>query len=89
MSVVSREGAEVVSVYDDAGSLVTGATVYMDITYPESVDSVSAVTNDNGIGTYPINRPAKGTYTVTVTNVTHGTLHACKKNPRMDAHNNI
>ena len=64
-----------VTIYDDAGSSVTGATVYMDITYPGgSVFSVSAVTNGNGIATYQINRPAKGTYTVTVTNVTHATL---------------
>lgn len=47
----------------------------MDITYPdETVHSVSAVTNDNGITTYQISRPAKGTYAVTVTNVTHDTL---------------
>jgi len=64
-----------VTIYDNAGSPVTGATVYMDITYPGgSVLSVSAVTSDNGIATYQINRPAKGTYTVTVTNVTHATL---------------
>ncbi len=64
-----------VTIYDDAGSPVTGATVYMDITYPdETVQSVSAVTNDNGIATYQINRPATGTYTATVTNVTHSTF---------------
>ena len=64
-----------VTIYDDTGSPVTGATVYMDITYPDgSVHSVSAVTNGKGIATYQISRPAKGTYTVTVTNVTHDTL---------------
>ncbi|MBA7492492.1 hypothetical protein ES702_03042 [subsurface metagenome] len=64
-----------VTVYDDGGSPVTGATVYMDITYPdESVHSVSAVTIDDGVATYQINRPEKGTYTVTVTNVTHETF---------------
>jgi hypothetical protein len=64
-----------VTIYDDAGSPVTEATVYMDVTYPDgSVHSVSAVTNGNGVAKYPIRRPAKGTYTVTVTNVTHETL---------------
>ena len=64
-----------VTIYDEAGSPVTGATVYMNVTYPDgSNQTVSAVTNDNGIATYKISRPATGTYTVTVTNVTHGTL---------------
>lgn len=64
-----------VTIYDDAGIPVTGATVYMDITYPdESVHSVSALTNGNGIATYTISRPAQGTYTTTVTDVTHDTL---------------
>lgn len=64
-----------VTIYDNGGSPVTGATVYMDITYPDtSVHSVSAVTLDDGVATYHINRPAKGTYTVTVTEATHETL---------------
>lgn len=64
-----------VTIYDDAGSPVTGANVYMDITYPDgSVHHVSAVTNGNGIAIYQIRRPAKGTYSVTVTNLTHDTL---------------
>jgi len=32
------------------------------------------LTNGNGIATYQVSRPAGGTYTVTVTNVTHETL---------------
>ncbi len=64
-----------ITIYDEAGSPVVGATVYMNLTYPDaSVYSVSAVTNGNGIATYKINRPPTGTYTVTVTNVTHDTL---------------
>jgi len=64
-----------VTIYDDAGTPVTGATVYMDIEYPDgSVPSVSVVTNGNGIATYQIRRPARGTYSVTVTSVTHDTL---------------
>lgn len=65
----------VVTIYDDAGSPVSGATVHVDITYPDgSVHSASAVTNGDGIATHQISKPAKGTYTVTVTNVTHDTL---------------
>jgi hypothetical protein len=65
----------IVTIYDDSSSPVTGATVYMNITYPdESNQPVSAMTNGNGIATYQISRPPKGTYTVTVTNVTHDTL---------------
>jgi len=64
-----------VTIYDDSGTPVTGATVYMNVTYPDgSNQPVSAITNDNGIATYKISRPATGTYTVTVTNVTHDTL---------------
>jgi len=64
-----------VTIYDGTGSPVTGATVYMDITYPDaSAHFVSAVTADTGIATHQITRPAKGTYTVTVTDVSHGTL---------------
>jgi len=64
-----------VTIYDNAGTPVTGATVFMSIRYPDgSVRSVSAVTNSDGVATYSISRPAKGTYTVTVTNVTHATL---------------
>ena len=64
-----------VTIYDNAGLPVAGATVYMNIVYPSgSVKSVSAVTGTNGVASYTINRPAKGTYTVTVTNVTHSTL---------------
>ena len=64
-----------VTIYDDTGKIVKGATVYMDIRYPDgSVRSVSAVTSVKGIATYTISRPAKGTYTVTVTTVTHATL---------------
>jgi len=75
LSVVSREGAEVVSVYDDAGSSVTGATVYIDIELNDQpFQSVSPVTNGNGVAKYSIRRPAKGTYTVTVTDVSHGTF---------------
>ena len=64
-----------VTIYDDAGIPVTGATVYMDITYPdESVHLVSALTNGDGIAIHTISQPAKGTYIITVTNVTHGSL---------------
>jgi len=64
-----------VTIYDDAGKPVTRATVYMDIKYPDgSVRSVSAVTSVKGVATYTISKPAKGTYTVTVTNVIHNTL---------------
>ena len=51
------------------------ATVYLDITYPdESLHPVSELTNGNGIAIHTISQPAKGTYTITVTNVTHGSL---------------
>jgi hypothetical protein len=64
-----------VTIYDGAGVPVSGANVYMDITYPDtSVHSVSAVTSTDGVATYQIQRPAKGTYTVTVTDITHGTF---------------
>jgi subtilisin family serine protease len=64
-----------VTIYDNAGSSVAGATVYMDIEYPDaSVYQVTEVTEDKGVATHKISQPAKGTYTVTVTNVTHATL---------------
>jgi len=64
-----------VTIYDDTGKPVTKATVYMDIRYPSGqVRSVSAVTNVKGVATYTISKPAKGTYTVTVTNVNHTTF---------------
>jgi len=64
-----------VTIYDNAGGPVTGAAVYMGIIYTDgSVHLVSAVTNGEGIATHQISRPAKDTYTVEVTNVTHGTL---------------
>ena len=64
-----------VTIYSDTGQPVKTATVYMDIRYPSgSVVSVSAVTSKTGVATYSINRPAKGTYTVTVTNVVHASF---------------
>jgi len=64
-----------VTICDHVNNPVTGATVYIDVTYPDSsVDSVSTVTADNGVATYKIKGPAKGTYTVTVMNVTHATF---------------
>lgn len=63
-----------VTIYNETSKAVVGATVYMDIRYPDgSVRSVSAVTNTKGVATYSINRPAKGTYTVTVTGAVHST----------------
>ncbi|MCW3977902.1 MAG: ABC transporter substrate-binding protein [Candidatus Bathyarchaeota archaeon] len=64
-----------VTIHDDARNPVVGATVYMDLTYPDgTVITVSADTNDEGIATYQISRPEKGTYTVTIVVVSHGKL---------------
>jgi len=59
-----------VTIYDDVGGSVPGATVYMNITYPdESVHSVSEVTNEDGIAKYTITPLEQGTYIVIVTNI--------------------
>lgn len=64
-----------VTIYDDIGSPVSGATVYIEIELDDQpFQSVSPVTNDEGVATHTIQNPAAGTYTVTVTNVTHDTL---------------
>ena len=64
-----------VTVHDANEVSVLGATVQLSITYPNGkVEQVSAVTNNSGVATYRINRPAKGTYIVTVVNVEHATL---------------
>jgi hypothetical protein len=63
-----------VTIYNETSRPVPAATVFMNIQYPDqSVRSVSTVTNTKGVATYSINKPAKGTYTVTVTQVTHAT----------------
>jgi len=64
-----------VTIHDATEAHVLGATVQMNITYPNGkVKQVSAVTNNAGVATYRINRPVKGTYTVTVVNVEHVTF---------------
>jgi hypothetical protein len=62
----------IVTIYSDTGTPLRLATVYMNIRYPSgSTKSVSTKTNTQGVATYLISNPAKGTYTVTVTNVVH------------------
>jgi hypothetical protein len=64
-----------VTIYDDTGNPVSGATVYIEIELnDEPFQSSSPVTNDEGVATHTIQNPARGAYTVTVTNVTHDTL---------------
>jgi hypothetical protein len=64
-----------VTIYSDTGTPLRLATVYMNIRYPSgSTKSVSSKTNTQGVATYSISNPAKGTYTVTVTNVVHASF---------------
>jgi len=64
-----------VTILDDGGAPVSGATVSLSMTLPGgSTATGSAATGTDGAVTFSVKSKLTGTYTSTVTNVTHATL---------------
>lgn len=61
-----------VSIVDQNGNPVSGATVTIDVQYPSgSVSTFTTTTGSDGVAVFDLGKTAKGSYTVTVTGVTH------------------
>ncbi|TFG08044.1 hypothetical protein EU538_07775, partial [Candidatus Thorarchaeota archaeon] len=61
-----------VSIVDQNGNPVSGATVTIDVQYPDgSVSTYSTTTGSDGVAVFDLGKSPKGSYTVTVSGVTH------------------
>ncbi|MGM0687392.1 MAG: Ig-like domain-containing protein, partial [Promethearchaeati archaeon] len=61
-----------VAIVDSNGNPVSGADVTIDLEYPDgSINTYTATTGSDGVATFEFKKVPQGTYTVTVTDVTH------------------